>query len=66
MEKGIKVFDYEKTFLITPDNAIEYANKIGNFLKERLANSGMEGYVLGLSGGLDSAVAAYLCKKSRH
>lgn len=64
MSQTIKVFDYEKSFLITPENALEYADKIGEFLKARLANSGMEGYVLGLSGGLDSAVAAYLCKRA--
>lgn len=64
MDMPIKVFDYEKKFVITHENALEYADKIGAFLKERLAASGMEGYVLGLSGGLDSAVAAYLCKRA--
>ena len=62
MNKPIKVFDYKKKFLITRENALYYATKIGDFLKRKLEESGMEGYVLGLSGGLDSAVAAYLCK----
>ena len=61
---SVKVFDYEKNFIVTPENALEYADKIGEFLKTQLAYSRMEGYVLGLSGGLDSAVAAYLCKRA--
>ena len=64
MFKPIKVFDYEKRFLITTNNALDYADKIGAFLRERLDAAGMEGYVLGLSGGLDSAVAAYLCVRA--
>ena len=60
----VKVFEYEKRFFIRSGNALEYADKIGEFLKERLEIAGMEGYVLGLSGGLDSAVAAYLCKRA--
>ena len=36
MDMPIKVFDYEKKFVITHENALEYADKIGAFLKERL------------------------------
>ncbi len=61
-EEVYSAFGYAKFFQITPDNALEYADKIGKFLEEYLAKSGRDGYVLGLSGGLDSAVAAYLCK----
>lgn len=49
---------------IDADHALEYADKIGEFLKEQLHKSGMDGYVLGLSGGIDSAVCAYLCKRA--
>ena len=33
------------------------------FLRDYLATSGAKGFVLGLSGGLDSAVVATLCAK---
>ena len=58
----LSAFGYDKLFRITSDNALEYADKIGNFLEEQLAKADRAGYVLGLSGGLDSAVAAYLCR----
>jgi NAD+ synthase len=61
---SVKVFDYEKKFFVTEENALEVADKMGDFLKQRLKDSGMEGYVLGISGGLDSAVAAYLCNRA--
>lgn len=60
----MKIFDFEKNFVITRENALEYADKIGKFLKDYLKSSGMFGYVLGLSGGLDSAVVAYLCARA--
>jgi NAD+ synthase len=40
------------------------ADKIVQWLKSTLANSGAKGFVLGLSGGIDSAVAAALCKRA--
>lgn len=64
MDKTIKVFDLEKKFLITPENVVEIADRISASLKQRLVDTGMDGYALGLSGGLDSAVAAYLCKRA--
>jgi len=64
MDDVIQVFDLVKKFRVTPENAVEIADKISNYLKQRLINTGMDGYVLGLSGGLDSAVAAYLCKRA--
>ena len=37
-------------------------SKIEEFLKSKIHESGSEGFILGLSGGIDSAVIAYLCK----
>lgn len=37
--------------------------KIDIFIKERVENAGAKGVVLGLSGGVDSAVIAKLCKE---
>jgi NAD+ synthase len=42
----------------------EKADKIVQWLKSILAKSGAKGFVLGLSGGIDSAVAAALCKRA--
>lgn len=35
-----------------------------NFLKEQLEKNNADGLILGLSGGIDSAVLAYLCKRN--
>ncbi|NCA96075.1 MAG: NAD(+) synthase, partial [Methanomicrobia archaeon] len=40
-----------------------YLDQIIQFLKEKL-NEGFDGYVLGISGGIDSAVVAALAKKA--
>lgn len=40
------------------------ASKIYSFLQDYLTKSGASGFVLGVSGGLDSAVVAALCVKS--
>lgn len=58
------VLGYEKKFFINRENALEYADKIGDFLKQKLTETGAKGYVLGLSGGLDSAVAAYIAVRA--
>jgi NAD+ synthase len=42
----------------------EKVDSIVRWLKSILANSGAKGFVLGLSGGIDSAVAAALCKRA--
>ena len=42
----------------------EIETKITRFIKEYVANSQMEGVVLGLSGGIDSATVAALCSKA--
>jgi len=39
-------------------------NFFENFLKEQLEKNNAEGLILGLSGGIDSAVLAYLCKRN--
>lgn len=36
--------------------------KIQNWLKKKLEDTGTEGFVIGLSGGVDSAVVSALCK----
>jgi NAD+ synthase len=38
------------------------AERIASWLKERAASAGAEGFVFGLSGGIDSAVVARLCQ----
>ena len=42
----------------------QYLNVIDQFLKDYLANTHMDGYVLGLSGGVDSSLVAALTKKA--
>ena len=54
----------KKEFLITESNAGEYVEKIGRFLREHVRAAAREGAVLGMSGGLDSSVAARLCQKA--
>lgn len=43
---------------------VKVEKSIIDFLKDMLDRSGAEGYVLGVSGGLDSAVVASLCAKA--
>lgn len=42
----------------------QYLNVIDKFLKDYLAETHMDGYVLGLSGGVDSSLVAALTKKA--
>jgi len=42
----------------------ELAEKLIAWIKEQVASAAADGVVLGLSGGIDSAVAAALCKKA--
>lgn len=42
----------------------EVSTVIEEFIKTYVKNSGMKGVVLGLSGGIDSAVTAILCKRA--
>ena len=38
--------------------------KIINWLKDYIAESGMRGFVIGISGGIDSAVTSTLCAET--
>lgn len=40
------------------------SQKLENYIKSFLKNAGKKGVVLGVSGGLDSAILATLCKNS--
>lgn len=42
----------------------EIANQIEKFLEGQIEKNKADGLILGLSGGIDSAVLAYLCKRS--
>ena len=48
---------------ITKKDYSEIQNTIGNFLKNEIDIQRSQGVVFGLSGGIDSAVLAYLCSK---
>ena len=43
---------------------MELAEKISNWLKQKVGEASAKGCILGLSGGIDSAVVALLCKKA--
>lgn len=42
----------------------ELSDRLVNWLRERVTAAGCKGLVLGLSGGIDSAVCAVLCKRA--
>ena len=45
-------------------NCEKILTKIQHFIQERVANAKAKGVILGLSGGIDSALVATLCKKA--
>jgi NAD+ synthase len=47
-------------------NEDEIISKIKNWLKAKIEKAQMKGFVLGLSGGLDSSVVAVLCKYTNY
>lgn len=49
---------------LKPMNLVEYVEVICEFLRDTLKTTKQKGYVLGLSGGLDSAVVALLMEKA--
>lgn len=53
-----------KKFLITEQNASEYCNKIGIWIKNCLENAHANGVVLGMSSGIDCSVVARLCQNA--
>lgn len=53
-----------KNFIITNDNVKEYAEKIENWIKNKIDETGTEGVVLGMSGGVDCSTVAMLCKNA--
>ena len=48
---------------IKDPNYLEITEKIENFLSEQIQKNNAKGLILGLSGGIDSAVLAYICKR---
>ena len=48
---------------IENQNYTEITEMMENFLSEQIEKNKAEGLILGLSGGIDSAVLAYLCKR---
>ncbi len=59
-----KIMNEELLKEITNQNYAEIANKIENFLKDQVEQSKTNGVILGLSGGIDSAVITYLCSRA--
>jgi NAD+ synthase len=51
-----------KLFVITEQNVALYAGKIAAWVREKVEQANRKGIVLGLSGGIDSSVAARLCQ----
>ena len=53
-----------KRFVITEENAKEYCDVIGTWIKENIENAHANGVVLGMSSGIDCSVVAGLCKNA--
>lgn len=49
---------------ITNQDYSKITNEIENFLEEQIEKNHAKGVILGLSGGIDSAVLAYICKRN--
>ena len=53
-----------KKFVITEENAKEYCDVIGTWIKENIENAHANGVVLGMTSGIDCSVVAGLCKNA--
>ena len=53
-----------KKFVITEENAKEYCDVIGTWIKEHIKKAHVNGVVLGMSSGIDCSVVAGLCKNA--
>jgi len=54
----------KKNFLITKKNVAAYSKKIAKFIASYVKGAGKDGIVLGVSGGIDSALTARLVQES--
>ncbi len=54
----------KKDFVITTKNAKQYIDQISTWIKNQVEESGRDGVVLGMSGGIDCSVVAALCQKA--
>lgn len=54
----------DKKFVITEENASEYCNKIGVWIRNCIENAKANGVVLGMSSGVDCSVVARLCQNA--
>lgn len=54
----------EKKFMITNDNVKEYVINITRWIKKNVENAGVNGVVLGMSGGVDCSTVARLCQEA--
>lgn len=59
----VQIYHYKLTnpYKMKTEKVVDY---IVNWLKEYATNAKMEGFVLGISGGIDSAVTSSLCAKT--
>lgn len=61
MDFNIKLEELKSQMRITPE---EVSFSLENFIREHMERLEREGVILGLSGGIDSAVLASLCKRA--
>jgi len=53
-----------KNFIITEENANQYGNEIGAWIKNHIETAKANGVVLGMSSGVDCSVVARLCQNA--
>jgi NAD+ synthase len=54
----------DKKFVITEENAAEYIQRMGEFIRNAVEGAHRQGVVLGMSGGIDCSVVARLCQEA--